>query len=687
MPVDILALPSSSMNTKWKEPYASASLNQKLVGIVAPGIYRGLVLLPDPSIGDRTVLVKADPVKLDHVAVYENAGGYSVTYRDTASGDITLSLTAYTSTTVVICVFIDYQSGIATTGSFRVYTLTEFNALTNSVRNALVILGTVVVPASGAIVSNSISLLRRTLAATSFQEGMVSASPLVRNPGFELGEINASYLKSSTFWDKTVTAGTALWKTSTAIVASGMKSIELSVSAGAMTGDLSQQVGIETAEGEQFFASVVIKQLKTISSGTIQFFIEWSDVNDVLLTTTTQSLDGGGVDGSFRTVSVGVAAPAGATSLRTIGIRATALSPLSFGVFAYIDDVGVSVVPRNAQYPYPLDQAFRRTVTGTDLVLADKASGFSSSVSSMRFDPATPSGEGRVLIEPGDVSDLPPTLALLGRLYKIGSGLLGSQANALKPRITWDNGQAVTYTLLWESAGDTGGIAAIRQYVDATGRGSMTANALFDGTNWVKDVNGQEAWKLSISESGTVHSKQIAGTNTWIDSAWVNLLNLATGGIIDASGVATVKMPPRTYMFDIAGGWQSIGGGSAYNGTGSSPRYIAIPNLESIDFSLEGIPANQSISSIVINYDRVTSGTVSFVLYSSDTVGSAAPRVSKTITTGTGNASIDIGVSPTAGSLPYTTLDTETYFLNLGIAGGSGGLRIYSVKVVMAQIL
>ena len=32
MPVDVLTLPPSSINTKWKEPYASASLNAKLVG-------------------------------------------------------------------------------------------------------------------------------------------------------------------------------------------------------------------------------------------------------------------------------------------------------------------------------------------------------------------------------------------------------------------------------------------------------------------------------------------------------------------------------------------------------------------------------------------------------------------------------------------------------------------------------
>lgn len=550
MPVDVLALPSSSMNTKWKEPYASASLNQKLVGVIAPGIYRGLLLQPDIALGDRTIVVQVDPVKLDHVAVYENANGFSVTYRDGTSGNITLLLTAYSNITVVICLFIDYQSGVTTTGSFRVFTVAEFNALSASDQNALVVLGTVVVPVSGAIPSGNISPLRRTLASANFQEGMVPNSPLVRNPGFEIGATNATYPKSSIFWDKSVTAGTGTWKTSTVVVATGVKAIELSVAAGALTGDLSQQVGIETAAGEQFFASVSLKQLKTISSGTLQFFMEWSDVNDALLTTTTQSLDGGGIDIAFRTVPVAALAPAGAVSLRTIGIRATALSPLTFGIFAYIDNVDVNVVPRNPKYPYPLDQAFRRNEITSGLVVEDKAGNFSSLAALLGFDLSTPASEGRAVLERRDQdysgANLPPVFALFGRLFQLGSKLLGTDANALKPRISADISTVggVEFTLMWESGrnGETTGTytqPVVRMYGSPSGMLFFTANAAYNGTNWNKDVAGVEAFRLQIAGSQIGILYQIAGTATWAEASWLTSLTQLSSGLTLPLGTAS----------------------------------------------------------------------------------------------------------------------------------------------------
>lgn len=533
MPTDVLTLPSSSLNTKWKEPYASASLNQRFVGVTAPGIYRGLRLQPDPSLGDRTIQVQADQTKLDHVAVYENASGFSMTYRDGVTGDIILSLAAYASITVVVCIFVDYRTGVATTGAFRVFTEAEFSALLTADRNALVVLGTVTVPAGGAIPLANISLLRRTLASTNLSRGTILNSPLVRNPGFESGETNATHAKSSLFWDKSMTVGTGTWKTVGTPVASGMKSIELSVTAGPVTGDLSQQVGVETAVDELFFVSVSVKQTKTISSGAFVFFMEWSDVNDALLTTTTVTLDGGAVDSSFRIVEVPVTAPAGASSLRAVGIRATVLSPSTTGVFCYIDNVDVLMEPRDTRHPYPFDQAFRRSISTASIDLIDKTANFSGLHASLGFDQSTPANEGRVVVEPGDPVDLPPALQLLGRFYKIGSGLLNSDANALKPRLSWDNGQSVTRTLLWESAGDGAGLPTLRQYVAATGHAEVTANARFDGTSWLKDINGQEAFKFQISKFGITQSYQISGTNTWVNSAWVVAFDLQSSGVQD----------------------------------------------------------------------------------------------------------------------------------------------------------
>jgi len=538
MPTDILALPSSSLNTKWKEPYASASLNRRSVGITAPGIYRGLRLQPDPSLGDRTIQVEADPDKLDHVAVYENDSGFSVTYRDSTSGDIILSLAGYASVNVVVCIFVDYQTGVSTTGAFRIFTEAEFSALPLAVSNALVIIGTVTVPVSGAISASNISLLRRTLASSNLSRGTIPNAPLVRNPGFESGETNATYAKSSLFWDKSMTVGTGTWKTSTAQVSTGMKSIEMNVTAGPVTGEISQQVGVETAEGELFLIAVTIKQLKTISSGSLVFFLEWSDVNDALLTTTTIGLDGGGIDSSFRTVETIIPAPAGASSLRSVGIRATGFSPASTGIFGYVDNVDVFVEPRDPRYPYAFDQTFRRAVAATAVSLLDRTGNFASQIASLRFDPTTPSGEGRALFEPGNPANIPPALAVLGRLYKLGSSLLGTEANALKPRVSADVSVAVgtEYTLMWESVRDgesPGGYtqAVARIYGAPAGQWTLTVNAAFDGTNWIKDVNGQVAYRTTLARDQFVISTQIGGTNTWLDAAWVKVSEALPGAV------------------------------------------------------------------------------------------------------------------------------------------------------------
>jgi hypothetical protein len=545
MPVDVLTLPLSSINTKWKEPHASTSLNAKLVGVIAPGIYRGLRLIADPSLGDRTVVVQADVDKNDHVAVYESDTGYSITYRDSTSGDITLSLASYASVNVVICVFITYATGVSTSGSYRVYTEAEFAALSSTVRDHLVILGTVTVPASGAISSGNISLLRRTLASSNFSSGSILNAPLVKNADFEVGETNATHARSSLFWDKSVTVGTGTWKTDAVTVDSGMKSIELNVTAGPVTGELSQQIGVQTVEGQLFLVSVRIQQRKTITSGSLVFFMEWSDVNDALLTTTTQTLDGAVSMLDFRTVEAIIPAPAGAASLRAIGVRATAFSPFTTGVFGYIDGVNVDVEPVDAQHPYPFDQAFRRNLTGSSLSLLDKAGTFSSTLASLRFDPATPTGEGRVLIEPYDSALLPPALAMLGRIHKLGSGLLATEANALKPRIEADISVVggSEFTLMWQSArnGESTGTytqPVVRVYSSSDGQWAFTSNAIWGGATWTKDVAGQKATKMALAKDGLLLYTRVVDA-AWSDASWDDTIRMTN----PLSSVAEARTP------------------------------------------------------------------------------------------------------------------------------------------------
>ena len=528
MPTDVLALPPSSIATKWKEQYASASVNQKLTGIIAPGIYRGLLMAVDPLLGDRTILVKADATSGDHVAVYQNAAGYSVTYRDDVSGDITLSLAAYASVTVIVCVYINYTPGVDTTGSFRVFTQAEFNVLSADVKNALVILGTVTVPVSGPISSGNITLLNRTLASNNLPSGAIPNAPVVRNPGFELGETNGTYAKSSVFWDKSFTVGSGTWKTGTTIVNTGLKSIEMNVTSGPVTGELSQQMGIETAEGELFLVDVSVRQMKTVSSGAIVVFLDWADTNDAILTTTTVSLDGGGIDGAFRSVRTIVAAPAGAVSLRAAGIRATVLSPSSTGTFMYIDNIDVFIQPRDISYPYPFDQSFRRGISTTGILMQDPSGVIGDLAALLRFDKSSPASEGSAYIERRDQnsSSLPPALALLGRILSLGSGLVGTETDALKSRIAAPYGIAggIDYTLLWESVPVSGTASPLRWYVSSAGVMLWTVNAKWNSptaNQWNKDTSGSVAYKLQVSGADLSWQLRDASLNTsWLDNGW-----------------------------------------------------------------------------------------------------------------------------------------------------------------------
>jgi len=541
MPVDIQALPSDSINTKWKDPYASASLNRRPVGITPPGIYRGLALSTDPLSGDRTVNIESDPDSGDHVAVFENEDGFSLNYRDEASGDMTISLTAYSSVDVVISLFVDYQIGLSTSGIIRSYTQAEFDGLSPSFRNSLVVVGTVSVPASGAIGAGSLSLNQRTLASQNIQKGTIQNAPIIRNNLFEIGETGQSYELSSHFWRKTASAGAGTWTTSTDRAESGTKSIKLEIATAPFSGEISQQAGIGTTTGELLICSIAVWQDLTISSGLFQFFVEFSDSNGDLLATLTQNLDGG-IDTGWRTVSPIIQSPAGAVSIRSFGVRCTALDPSSVGTFAYIDSIEINVESADPQLPYPFDQRFRQRVGASSIQLIGEDGNFSDISADISFNPEIPSGEGSISVSSVNPSSLPPALELAGRMIELGSQLLATGANALKARISAEQADSgvSTYTLMWETF--KSGVQGSRTYVKHDGTLINTGNARWNGTNWVKDVNTVEA---SMTEFGTDGTWSIfvqgAGIDVWADGAWTanTILALSSAGDFSVSSNAS----------------------------------------------------------------------------------------------------------------------------------------------------
>src|SRR5580704_1691563 len=158
------AISISNVKVKWREQYGSAAFNTKLGGIIPAGIYRGLTLGTSGS--NNSVTVIPDPVHGDHLAVYETSDVYSLTYRDMSDTTYTLALTdsSLLSQTLVIAIIAAYEPGSDTTASFIAYTLTEYNALSAAAQAALVVLGTVVNPASSTLVT-TITADRRSIAS------------------------------------------------------------------------------------------------------------------------------------------------------------------------------------------------------------------------------------------------------------------------------------------------------------------------------------------------------------------------------------------------------------------------------------------------------------------------------------------------------------------------------------------
>lgn len=552
MAIDVQPISGGFIHSKWKEQFASSSLNKRPVGVVAPGIYRGLILEADPLLGDRTVVVATDPVKIDHVAVYETSDGFSVNYRDATTGDITLDLSGFASVTVVVALFISYEVGADTAGTFRVFGDTEFDALATAVRDELVVLGTVVVPASGAIAAGSITLDRRTLASANIQQGTIQQAPIIRNGSFELAEDSAIYRDSAVFWEKSITGGIGVWRTVSADSNSGLKCIQLETSTTPVTGRLTQELGTVIEEGTVLTVKVAVKQLQTVISGDFRLFFDWGGADGSVLSTTNLNLNAG-VDVGWREISTFIAVPAGVFSLRAAGVDVNTLLPSSTGQFARIDDLNILIEPLDPQFPYPFSDENRSQVSTTAVVVNDANAGaLSSKAAVLRYDATTPSTEGTLEVEPRDNNDLPPALGLMGRVLGLGDGLRSVVGDAIKARVasTPAVGGVSTYTLMWESV--IGGTQGARFYVKDTGDYILTANARWTGSDWTKDVGGTSAVKASLTGPSFTVESQATGTNTWADGAWTET-TLATNAIAAAIQV-TKTLQVVTGDLDVTAG-------------------------------------------------------------------------------------------------------------------------------------
>lgn len=538
MSITLSSISSDTVKMRWKEPYASDGLNRKVAVVIPAGVYRGLRL--GVSSSPLSVDLSADPIAGDHVVVQESFDGHSTTYRDDASGTITLSLAGFTTgDVVVVVIFINYTSGSTTAAEFRGYELSEYNGLSASVKAGLVVLGTVLRPASGIIPVGNIVHDRRKIPFLQRTDEATPWNPIIRNGGFELGQTNGTYRHASPFWKSSLTNANFTFRPVETEAHSGVKSLELTTAvAGAVVATIQQDIWMPVTPGRFIMGRLYKKAIQTAitsPTGRMRFLFGDKDgLNDTQddLVFTIASIDGGFVE--FDGV---VQVPTGMMVLKAVQIIINGTYG-STGPCIRIDDVGAWAQVEGADWLDVRDSRSPETAVG-DMFLGG-ANSFANASAKLSFDGTSINVERR----DEDQTKLPPAVSIPGRAFAGG----------------------IQYTLVFQSAipTTTPGVSVFyRKYVNSLNFSCVeTVNASFNNTTtlWSKDVTGLgvEASKNEIAYNGVRiygRSGSAADDSPWADSAWKQY---ATTAVPEVTTVANPKFSPLLQMLDAGGNRKTI---------------------------------------------------------------------------------------------------------------------------------
>jgi hypothetical protein len=380
-----------------------------------------------------------------------------------------------------------------------------------------------------------------------------TAPSVLRNGGFERAVTNSGGRYQIADWENRGGVTAATWRSGTTGPRTGARCLELNkgaTTAAATRVEQGQEIPVVPAQVVR--VSVWVKQLIAPTAGTYSIGLYWGDADSGTITTTLVALQVlSATDGAFRNVTSNIAVPAGKRFLKKVTVETTGVTTGSTGVALLVDDLVVTVeqkpetaAPVNDQHSqlqalqalrlnvpdalYTDDATLLRHVASTDDVTANVTAGDGGALALERPD------------QTYDATHLPPQLALLGRIIGLGAQLMGNAAQTRLPRITAPFDTTTKITLMWESTVLGSVDRRIRMYMGDIAHTALsemgciiTVNAVYDGTNWVKDVNGQLATAFFIS-AGTMAMKvfsEPAATNSW--AAWgttgMSMLLDATG--------------------------------------------------------------------------------------------------------------------------------------------------------------
>jgi len=602
MPVTLSQFTNSEIDVRYKEEFLSGSMNTKVGGGIIPtGIHSGFYL----TTSGVALSVTVDPSSDTQNIAMTPSGDFVVTLRRTGSQAVDLS--SKVSTTVAICLYANYAIGGTTAGEIRAYETSPTDELTVAPEfDDLVILGEVVVPASGVIAGSSITANRRTPAAEFVLPGQKPLTSLVQNPAFTFGDLGSAYSLNTPPWEWQATsptdtrlrcsnsnvspvAGTDRYQAVEVLSASTPASLSLYQ-------DLSYPIvlGGSSTKGEQFIrVRALIGVNAAAAGGTAQITVQTMDNN-------------GNSTFDAMTLSVDLSSPGLLSINEVVEVASSAEVYLSrIG----IDFVGVSWGTTGEQVDIYYLQAqivdyeytgitdkdlkdFRifQTIMGGRMALFDRNELDGTSFTS------TPSVTPAVLLQllSRGTANSNPLLKLL-RLDRTdedntnGGVSLEMRGhiehlheadvnNGLRdtPAIQSVFAAADSYTLFWESQSSLGpGVShpSLRLYSSHSGEMWFTSNAYFEPTGalWHKDTGAESTAFVITNTEGVKVLKEtsVVLSTTWLSTAWdeyavaadpsavMRLGEGLQGAIADAllprvSGVtAGVGVSDRTLMFEF----------------------------------------------------------------------------------------------------------------------------------------
>ncbi len=549
MPSQLSVFASDELTMRFKQPFLTQGLNEKMAVNTPPGCYRGFRLGPNGS--NNTITVIADTGNTDHVAVYQTTEGRSITLRKTG-GDISINLSFLVDGAVektwVIAIFAQYTIGSVSAAEIRAYELDPVDEFTIAAEvDELVVLGEVVIPAASAspLPAANITLNKRTYAWKKQAPEAVDWYPIIRNGGFEFSwdDSLGDFIHSSAYWRREQISGDGQWETDQSDPRTGNKALAWEHSTTSSSATATQMVNLPVEAGQALRYKFFKKTLKTSTGGTASLEFDWRNTVGGAVAATSFNIDLSGVDGSYVEVEGTVLVPAGVGYLRSVLFRNLAVDFGSAGVAYLIDDVNVWIEGQGERHLYGEQRIGTLESTGLVLHRPDDPTDFlSASGAVIEYD----INEGMISQSVGAV--------------KIVSPLADQSAAIPSPAIiqvaSTQGGDE--YTLIKET--QVSGEKQHREYVSPTGEFVRSINAEWDNTTnlWTKDINGESASRVVQTHLGfDSNETQDTGTNSWADSGWVIPI-LPVERQVNISALTGTGVYSATTGFAISGGLDQL---------------------------------------------------------------------------------------------------------------------------------